>query len=102
MRHSLEILSVISDVFNDVSSDIQSLDPTALEDNEYDFDDDLLDEWNEILQDDDLFDMIVDNLSLSQLENSFLECKPVCNDSEETEVPSAVLATIEAMNLDNL
>ena len=34
------------------------------------FDEELLDEWNEILQDDELFDMIVDNLSLSQLHSS--------------------------------
>ena len=46
--------------------------------------------------------MIVDNLSLSQLENSFLEIEPDCNNLEETEVPSAVLATVEAMNLDDL
>lgn len=53
MRHALEILSVISDVCNDVSTDIQSFDLTRLEDNEYDFDEELLDEWNEILQDSD-------------------------------------------------
>ena len=52
----------------------------------YDFDEEFLDEWNEILQDNDLFDMIVDNLSLSQLENSFLEIEPDCNNVEETEV----------------
>jgi len=102
MRHALEIISVISDVCNDVSTDIQSIDPTPLEDNEYDFDEELLDEWNEILQDNDLFDMIVDNLSLSQLENSLLEIEPDCNNLEETEVPLAVLATVEAMNLNDL
>lgn len=102
MRHALEIISVISDVCNDVSTDIQSIDPTPLEDNEYDFDEELLDEWNEILQDNDLFDMIVDNLSLSQLENSLLEIEPDCNNLEETEVLLAVLATVEAMNLNDL
>ena len=35
MRHALEIISVISDVCNDVRTDIQSIDPTPLEDNEY-------------------------------------------------------------------
>ena len=49
MRHALEIISVISDVCNDVSTDIQSIDPTPLEDTEYDFDEEFLDEWNEIL-----------------------------------------------------
>ncbi|KAJ7394588.1 hypothetical protein OS493_000406 [Desmophyllum pertusum] len=99
-RHALKILSVVSDVFNDVSSSNQSFDLTS-EDKEYDFDDELLDEWNEVLQDDDLFDMIVDNLSLSQLQNSLLEEELVSNDSLEAEVPSAVLANVEMMNLDD-
>lgn len=99
MQHALEILTVIGKVFNDVGSCMQSSDPTPLEDKEYDLDEELLDEWNEFLQDDDLFDMILDNLSLSQLEDSFLEQEPVCNNSQEIEVPSAVLATVEAMNL---
>ena len=102
MQHALEILTVIGKVFNDVGSCMQSSDPTPLEDKEYDLDEELLDEWNEFLQDDDLFDMILDNLSLSQLEDSFLEQEPVCNNSQEIEVPSAVLATVEAMNLDHL
>ena len=92
----------LSAVFNDVGSCMQSSDPTPLEDKEYDLDEELLDEWNEFLQDDDLFDMILDNLSLSQLEDSFLEQEPVCNNSQEIEVPSAVLATVEAMNLNHL
>ena len=57
IRHALEILSVISDVCNDASADIQSFDRTPLEDNEYDFDEEL-DEWNEILRDNDLIDFV--------------------------------------------
>ena len=100
-RHALEILTIISKVFNDVGTGMQSSDPTPLEEKGYDLDEELLDEWNEFLQDDDLFDMILDNLSLSQLEDSLLEQEPVCNNSQEIEVPSAVLATVEAMNLDH-
>ena len=37
------------------------------------FDDELLDEQNEILQDEDLFDLIVDNLSLSQVQGSLFD-----------------------------
>ena len=104
VRHAQEILSVISEVFKDVNSDSRPSDPT-LEENEYDFDEELLDEWNEILQDDDLFDMIVDNLSLSQLDDSLFEQDSVCNNSEDIDndhVPSAVVATVEDMNLDEL
>ena len=95
-RHALKILSVVNDVFNDVGSSNLSFDLTS-GDKEYDFDDDLLDEWSEVLQDDDLFDMIVDNLSLSQLQNSLLEEELVSNYSLEAEVPSAV----ERMNLED-
>lgn len=100
-RHALEILTIISEVFNDVGTGMQSSDLTPLEKKGYDLDEELLDEWNEFLQDDDIFDMILDNLSLSQHEDSLLEQEPVCNNSQEIEVPSAVLATIEAMNLDH-
>ena len=37
------------------------------------FDDELLDEQNEILQDEDLFDLIVDNLFLSQVQGSLFD-----------------------------
>lgn len=45
--------------------------------------------------------MIFDNLSLSQLENSFLDNENASSDSQETGVPSAVLATVEAMHLND-
>ena len=45
--------------------------------------------------------MIFDNLSLSQLENFFLDNENASSDSQETAVPSAVLATIEAMHLND-
>lgn len=101
MCHAREILKVISNVFNDVGTRMQLFDPSPSEENDYDFDDELLDEWNEFLQDDDLFDMILDNLSLSQIDDSLLEQEPVCN-SQEIELPLAVLANVEAKNLDDL
>ena len=45
--------------------------------------------------------MIVDNLSLSEIDNSLLEQEPVFN-SQLIELPSAILATVEAMNLDDV
>ena len=101
MCHAWEILKVISKVFNDVATGMQLSEHSPLEENDYDFDDEPLDEWNEFLQDDDLFDMILDNLSLSQIDDSLLQQEPVCN-SQETELPSAVLATVKAMNFDEL
>ena len=45
--------------------------------------------------------MIFDNLSLSQLENSSLGNENASSDSQETGVPSAVVATVEAMHLND-
>ena len=45
--------------------------------------------------------MIVDNLSFSQRDNSLLEREPVCN-FQLIELPTAVLATVEGMNLDDV
>ena len=101
MCHAQEILKVIRKVFNDVATGMQSSELSPLEENGYDFDEEFLDEWNEFLQDDDLFEMIVDNLSLSQIDNSLLEQEPVFN-SHLIELPSAALATVEAMNLDDV
>ena len=100
-RHVLEILSIINNVFRDVNEGNQScLLPDGNDDDNV-FDDELLDEWNEILQDDELFELIVDNLSLSQLQSSLFEEGHVSDESLEAGVPSAAIETLEAMNLDN-
>ena len=98
-RHAVKILSVINDVFQDVKEDNQSHCLLSDDnDDDYVFDDELLDEWNEILHDDELFDMIVDNLSLSQLHSSLFEEEHISDGSIEAGVPSAALEIIEAMN----
>ena len=101
MCRAQEILRVIGNVFNDVATGMKSSEPSPLEENGYDFDKEFLDEWNEFLQDNDLFEMIVDNLSFSQRDNSLLEREPVCN-FQLIELPIAVLATVEGMNLDDV
>ena len=98
-RHAVKILSVINDVFQDVQEDNQSHCLSSDDkDDDYVFDEELLDEWNEILQDDELFDMIVDNLSLSQLHSSMCEEEHISDGSIDAGVPSAALDMIEAMN----
>ena len=57
-----------------MNSDSRPSDPT-LEENEYDFDKELLDERN------DLFDMIFNKLSISQLDDSLFEQDSVCSNS---------------------
>jgi len=52
------------------------------------------------LQDDELYDMILDNLSLSQLESSVLEENASDSDNNDVILPT-VLATVENMALDH-
>ena len=86
-RHAVKILSVINDVFRDVKEDNQSRCLSSDEsDDDYVFDDELLDEGN-----DELFDMIVDNLLLSQLHSSMFEEEHISDGSIEAGVPSATL-----------
>ena len=94
-QHALKILSIIGDEFGDVNEENQSC--YLLSDDNI-FDDELLDEQNEILQDEELFDMIVDNLSLSQLQSSLFDEVHASDGSFEVVVPSAALETIETIN----
>ena len=103
-RHAEKILSVIADVFKDIENAVHvntSSLYTEEGDDQYDFDDEFMDEWNELLQDDELFDMIIENMSLSQLQSSLIEEQiNVSSDMLEDGVLRAVLDTIESMNMD--
>ncbi|XP_068757874.1 uncharacterized protein [Montipora capricornis] len=100
-RHALKILSIISDMFGDVNEDNQSCYLLSDDDDDNIFDDELQDEQNEILQDEELFDMIVDNLSFSQLQSSLFDEGHISDGSYEADVPSAAVETIETMNFDD-
>ena len=69
-RHAQKILSVLSSVFKDISCDEDWHWNGTHYDHNQEFDDEFMDEWNEILQDNELFDMIVENISLSQFDAS--------------------------------
>ena len=102
-QHAQKILSVISDIFKDIDDTVQQSYQSAEEgDNQYDFDDEFLDEWNELLHDDELFDMIMENLSLSQLQLSLVdEENNTSGDFLADGVPTAVMETIESMVIED-
>jgi len=57
-----------------------------------------MDEWDEILQDNELFDMIVENISLSQFDASISLLEEMLDNSTESlddEMPSDILEAIE-------
>ena len=98
-RHAQKMLLILNNVFVDINDHCDSEIAVNNADN-FEFDDDLLDEWHEFLQDDELYDMILDNLSLSQLESSVLEENASDSDNDDV-MPPAVLATVENMALDH-
>ncbi len=56
-----------------------------------------MDEWDEILQDNELFDMIVENISLSQFDASISLLEETADNSTESldEIPTEILEAIE-------
>jgi len=95
-RHAQKILSVISIVFEDVTCDTD-LNGAHFESNN-EFDDKLVDEWDDIFQDNELFDMIVNNISLSQLDGSISMLEESLDNSTESlddEIPPGILIAIE-------
>ncbi|CAB4042204.1 Hypothetical predicted protein [Paramuricea clavata] len=85
-RHAEKILNIFNSVFaiGDLLVDEHLHDSrgeSVLD--MYEFDDELLDDWQEILQDNDMFDMIVENLTLSQLQNSLIDERDMSSDSQD-------------------
>ena len=71
---------------------------THLESNN-EFDDEFMDEWDEIFQDDELFDMIVDNI-LSHLNGSISMLEEILDNSTESvddEMPFCITSAIERL-----
>jgi ATP-dependent DNA helicase RecQ len=69
MTHAHKILSIIKEIFKDVQDNTCNVANA-----EYEIDDTgLLEDWETIIEDDELFAMAVENLSVSQLDESFTE-----------------------------
>jgi len=81
---------IVSNVFQEINVNSDSLVAVNDTDN-HEFDDELLDERHKLLQDDELYEMIVDNMSLSHLESSALKEENANDDV----TPPVVLATVE-------
>ena len=93
-EHANKIIAVIKNVFNDIGT-IASL-PV----NSELLDDDILDDWNELFQDDELYNLNIDNLTVSHLNDSTMGEDELPDDSFD-EMPPAVLAAVESMALDH-
>ena len=96
-RHAQKILSVLSSVFKDISCDEDWNWNGTHYDHNQEFDDEFMDEWDEILQDNELFDMIMENISLSQFDASISLLEETADNSTESsdEMPTEILEAIE-------
>lgn len=91
--HAYKILCILKDVFQDMQ------DCSYTGDDNFEMDDLLLEDWEAIIEDIELFEMAVDNLSLSQLEESFTELEANSNTSLDTGVPAAVFEALERVHV---
>ena len=94
MTHAHKILCIIRDVFQDVP------DQDYTEDNKLMDDTWVIEDWEYVLEDDELLDMAVANISLSQFDESSSEHDGnLSNDFLNTSIPDAVLKTLDEMDL---
>ena len=95
-RHAQKVLSGLSSVFKDISCDKDWNWNGTHNDHNQEFDDEFMDEWDEILQDNELFDMIVENIS-SRFDASISLLEETADNSTESwdEMPSQILETFE-------
>ena len=72
MKHANKILSIIKNIFKDVEDHPDPKGDSLTETDDMD-DTMLIDDWETLLDDGELFAMTVENISVSQLEESFTE-----------------------------
>lgn len=96
MKHANKILSIIKDIFKDIEDhpNTKGDSLTGMDDN---MDDTMLiDDWEMLLDDDELFAMTVENISVSQLVESFTEQNAnLSSSSLNTSLTADVLETIQ-------
>ena len=96
MKHCNKILSIIQKIFKDTED---HPDPNGNSSTEiYDAMDDimLIDDWETLLDDDELFDMAIENISVSLLEESFREQNAnLSSASLSKSLPADVVETIK-------
>jgi len=94
---------MVSEVFQDIDHvpQIESRNEESGNDTELE---DIQAEWNEIVQDDDLFDLVTDHyLSISQMDNSLnLNDQNPSASSAIVDVPHAVLLALENVDFEDV
>lgn len=91
MRHAYKVLDILDQVYGDVG-EIAHL----FTEDQFDHEpDDFIEQWDELLHDDSLFEMAIENLSLSQLELS------TCDDVSfgSCEVPSVACNALDKLSV---
>ena len=90
MRHAFKILEFIGEVYGDICDmDIHDFDDYEFHD-DFNCDDDVNEHWDDLLNDDSLFELAIENISLCELENT--TCIDVSQDnSGGCDVPGAAL-----------
>lgn len=96
LKHAHKILEILSQVYGDVLEIEDLFDDDQIHgDCDYELDD-LNEQWDNLLHDDSLFELAIDNMSLSQLEISTCDVSnSSVNQSGNCEVPGAAMDVLE-------
>ena len=96
LKHAHKILEILSQVYGDVLEIEDLFDDDQIHgDCDYELDD-LNEQWDNLLHDDSLFELAIDNMSLSQLEISTCDVSnSSLNRSGNCEVPGAAMDVLE-------
>lgn len=96
LKHAHKILEILSQVYGDVLEIEDLFDDDQIHgDCDYELDD-LNEQWDNLLHDDSLFELAIDNMSLSQLKISTCDVSnSSVNRSGNCEVPGATMDVLE-------
>ena len=98
----MTILTLIDQVFGDISSPISKYPAEGSEDADIEDELDLaLNDWNDVIDDDDFTDLIFDNLDGSQMHSELHEESGMSSCISDSDIPNTVLEVLEKFSFEN-
>lgn len=103
IKHAVNILTLIDQVFGDILSPTVENSTECCEDADIEDELDLtLHEWNDVIGDDDFMDLIFDNLDSSQMPSELQEESGTSSHLLDNDIPNAVLEILENFSFEDV
>ena len=102
IKHAVTILTLIDQVFGDISSPISKYPAEGSEDADIEDELDLaLYDWNDVIDDDDFMDLIFDNLDGSQMHSELHEESFMSSCMSDSDISNTVLEVLEKFSFED-